>query len=57
MLIILGLVLAGLIVIIGAYRYLRLWLTWMDSTPSEEQQVSAEVKKQPNEKPSQHDIE
>ena len=57
MLIILGLVLAGLIVIIGAYRGLRLWLTWMDSTPSEEQQVSAEVKKQPNEKPTHHDIE
>ena len=57
MLIILGLVLAGLIVIIGAYRYLRLWLTWMDSTPSEEQQVSAEIKKQQNEKPTHHDIE
>ena len=31
MLIILGLVLAGLIVIIAAYRFLSLWLTWIDS--------------------------
>ena len=31
MLIILGLVLAGLIVIIAAYRFLRLWLIWIDS--------------------------
>ena len=30
MLIILGLVLAGLIVIIAAYRFLRLWLIWID---------------------------
>ncbi len=31
MLIICGLVLAGLIVIIAAYRFIRLWLTWIDS--------------------------
>ena len=31
MLIICGLVLAVLIVLIAAYRFIRLWLTWIDS--------------------------
>ena len=42
MLIICGLVLAGLIVMIAAYRFIRLWLTWMDSKALEEQQVRDE---------------
>ena len=35
MLIILGLVLAGLIVIIAAYRFLHSWLIWIDSKASD----------------------
>ena len=38
MLIIWGLILAGLIVIIAAYQFICLWLTWMDNEVLEEPQ-------------------
>ena len=55
MLIICGLVLAGLVVIIAAYRFLRLSLTWIDSKYTEEQKVRVDVKEQQNEEPSNYE--
>ena len=48
MLIILGLVLGGVIVIVGGYRFYRFWLTWIQSDTLEERRAEDEIEEQGN---------
>jgi len=46
MLIILGLVLGGVIVIVGGYRFYRFWLTWIHSDTLEDRRAEEGIEEQ-----------